>query len=129
MTVTATSTMSSASLNSVIESTTQLNHLQESEMAAPQPDGSHVTTSVWPDSIKSTTMANQIAHNNIDQIIFHFGWIDYSLFAALLGISTLIGVFYGFFSKHKQNNISEYIFGGRSMQILPVATSMIASLV
>lgn len=91
-------------------------------------DDNNLTSTVWPNLIETTTMANQITHNN-DQILFHFGWIDYGLFAALLGISTLIGVFFGFFSKHKQNNTSEYIFGGRSMKILPVATSMIASLV
>lgn len=111
-----TTTTTATSVNSVIESTTQAM------------DGNHQTSNVWPNLIKTTTMANQITPNN-DQINFHFGWIDCGLFVALLGISTLIGVFFGFFSKHKQNNISEYIFGGRSMKILPVATSMIASLV
>lgn len=58
-----------------------------------------------------------------------FGTIDYAFFVGLLAVSALIGVYYGFFSKHKQNNTSEYILGGRTMKILPVATSMIASLV
>lgn len=108
--------------------TTQANILQQESTTAFNVDANHLTT--WPNSIKTTTMSNQITHNDIDnQIIFHFSWFDYGLFVSLLGISTLIGIFYGFFSKHKQNNISEYILGGRSMKILPVATSMIASLV
>lgn len=133
MTVTATATMATTtifkSLNSVIETTTTpLNAVLQESIT---------TSSALPNLIKTTTAAasNQIIQNNTvaaaddDQIIFHFGWIDYGLFVALLGISTMIGIFYGFFSKHKQNNISEYIFGGRSMQILPVAISMTASLV
>lgn len=78
----------------------------------------------------STTLDNLI--NATQQIhgehfVFHFGWLDYGLFVGLLTLSALIGIYYGFFSKHKQNNTSEYILGGRSMDILPVATSMIAT--
>lgn len=61
--------------------------------------------------------------------VFHFSWLDYTFFLGLLSLSALIGIYYGFFSKHKQNNTDEYILGGRSMKILPVATSMIARLV
>lgn len=109
-----------ASVNDVIESTTQAKILSEST--------NYMTSTVWPNSIKSLTIPKQITSND-EQIIFHFGWLDYGFFVGLLGMSTLIGIFYGFFSKHKQNNVSEYILGGRSMKILPVAISMIASLV
>lgn len=59
--------------------------------------------------------------------IVRFTWFDYFFFVALLGLSTLIGFYYGFLSKHKQNNTSEYILGGQSMKILPIATSLVAS--
>lgn len=116
----ATATMSSTGINGVVE---QANIPQESTTVF-QADGNHLTSTVWPNAMETTTMFDQ---NAGDPVTFHFGWIDYGLFIALLGISTLIGIYYGFFSKHKQNNISEYILGGRSMKILPVATSMIAS--
>lgn len=121
-TATATATMSSTGINGVVE---QANIPQETTTVF-QADGSHLASTVWPNAMETTTMFDR---NAGDPVAFHFGWIDYGLFIVLLGISTLIGIYYGFFSKHKQNNMSEYILGGRSMKILPVATSMIASLV
>lgn len=53
-----------------------------------------------------------------------FGWTDYVLFVGLLGVSLLIGVYFGFFSK--QDSAKEYLFGGKTMSYLPVAMSMLA---
>ena len=53
-----------------------------------------------------------------------FGWTDYLLFVGLLGLSLLIGIYFGFFSK--QDSASEYLFGGRHMSYMPVATSILA---
>lgn len=78
----------------------------------------------------STASDNLInATNQTNHFVLHFSWFDYGFFLGLLGLSTLIGIYYGFFSKHKQNNTKEYILGGRSLKILPVATSLIATLV
>ncbi|KAG5318278.1 SC5A8 protein, partial [Pseudoatta argentina] len=55
-----------------------------------------------------------------------FGWTDYTLFAGLLGISMLIGIYFGFFST-KQNNTTEYLLGGKSMSFLPISMSLMAS--
>lgn len=85
---------------------------------------SNYLTSIVLDSNK---LINE--HGEEKQFVFHFSWLDYGLFVLLLGVSTMIGVYYGFFSKHKQNNTNEYILGGRSMAILPVAISIIATLV
>lgn len=101
------------------ESTTQTNISPEVSTT----DGNYLTSTVLHNLINATKRAQD------EPVVFHFGWPDYAFFVGLLGISTLIGVYYGFFSKHKQNNTAEYIFGGRSMKILPVATSLIASLV
>ncbi|KAL7288197.1 hypothetical protein TKK_0017749 [Trichogramma kaykai] len=55
-----------------------------------------------------------------------FGLTDYLLLGGLLGLSLLIGIYFGFFSK--QNSTDEYLFGGKHMGYLPVGTSIIASL-
>lgn len=73
--------------------------------------------------------SEQQQQDDLNNFVFHFSWLDYGFFVGLLSLSALIGIYYGFFSKHKQNNTAEYILGGRSMKILPVATSMIATLV
>lgn len=56
-----------------------------------------------------------------------FSFLDYSIFLLVLVISALIGVYYGFLSKRKQNNTAEYLLGGKSMSIFPVSLSLIAS--
>lgn len=53
-----------------------------------------------------------------------FGLIDYLLFGSMLGMSLLIGVYFGFCSK--QDSVNEYLFGGKTMGYLPVGTSIIA---
>ena len=55
-----------------------------------------------------------------------FGWTDYTLFTGLLGISVLIGIYFGCFGK-KQDNTTEYLLGGKSMSCFPVSMSLIAS--
>ena len=56
-----------------------------------------------------------------------FGWTDYTLFIGLLGISLLIGIYFGFFSK--QDSANEYLFGGKHMAYAPVAMSILARFV
>ncbi|CAK9805709.1 Sodium-coupled monocarboxylate transporter 2 [Anthophora quadrimaculata] len=55
-----------------------------------------------------------------------FGWTDYTLFTGLLGISVLIGIYFGCFGK-KQDNTTEYLLGGKTMSCFPVSMSLIAS--
>lgn len=59
--------------------------------------------------------------------LIRFTGFDYFFFIALLVLSTLVGFYYGFVSKHKQNNTSEYLMGGQTMKIVPIATSLVAS--
>ena len=54
-----------------------------------------------------------------------FGWTDYTLFSSLLGISVLIGIYFGFFDK-KQDNTTEYLLGGKTMSCFPVSMSLVA---
>lgn len=54
-----------------------------------------------------------------------FSWFDHSLFALMLGVSALIGIYFGFCGK-KQDNVAEYILGGKEMRTFPIAMSLVA---
>ena len=55
-----------------------------------------------------------------------FTTIDYTIFGIMLALSALIGVYFGFISKKKQNNTNEYLLGGKKMNFFPIAASLIA---
>ncbi|CAB0041681.1 unnamed protein product [Trichogramma brassicae] len=54
-----------------------------------------------------------------------FDWIDYLVFCTLLGVSLVIGLYFGFLSK--QDTTNEYLYGGKKMGCLPVAVSLLSS--
>ena len=54
-----------------------------------------------------------------------FGWLDCVLFGLMLGMSALIGVYFGFCGK-KEDTPKEYLLGGKSMSTLPIAVSLVA---
>lgn len=56
-----------------------------------------------------------------------FSIFDYGVFISMLLLSALIGVYFGFISKKKQNNTAEYLLGSKQMGFLPIAASLIAS--
>lgn len=64
--------------------------------------------------------------NSINSEI-HFTLIDYGIFAAMLILSSLIGVYYGFIAKTKQDNTVEYLLGGKQMTLIPIAVSLIVT--
>jgi len=51
---------------------------------------------------------------------------DYVVFAIILAIASAIGLFYGCVG-NKQSSTSEFLMAGRSMSVLPVALSLLAS--
>ncbi|KAG7212483.1 hypothetical protein KM043_012796 [Ampulex compressa] len=62
-------------------------------------------------------------------ILLHsFSWADYSVLAAMLIVSCLIGTFYGFFAK-KQETSQDFLLGGSSMGTFPMAMSLAASFI
>ena len=65
--------------------------------------------------------------SDIEVEVQRFSKVDYVVFVSLLTVSAVIGVYYGFFSKKKQNNAAEYLLGGKSMQTIPVSISLVAS--
>ncbi|KAF2880368.1 hypothetical protein ILUMI_25784, partial [Ignelater luminosus] len=63
----------------------------------------------------------------MEQVDKYFDFLDYTVFAAMLIVSALIGVYFAFFAKVKQNTTSEYLMGGKTMGIFPISMSLIAS--
>lgn len=61
-----------------------------------------------------------------EQIDRYFDVYDYIVFGAMLMVSALIGVYFAFFAKIKQNTTSEYLMGGKTMGIFPISMSLIA---
>lgn len=59
----------------------------------------------------------------------YFGVIDYAVFGILLAFSALIGIYFAFCKKQKQNTISEYLLGSKKMGVFPISMSLIARFV
>lgn len=57
-----------------------------------------------------------------------FTWPDYLVFAVMLVLCALIGVYFGYFAPG-QHDQDEYLMGGRKMQVLPISLSLVASYV
>ncbi|GAB0098634.1 hypothetical protein DMENIID0001_143970 [Sergentomyia squamirostris] len=55
--------------------------------------------------------------------------LDSILFIIVIAVSFLIGLYHGFLSKRKQNTPEEYFLGGKSMNIIPVAVSLVVTFV
>lgn len=55
-----------------------------------------------------------------------FGTVDYLVFVVMLAISAGIGIWYAF-KDRKMNNTQEFLMGGRSLSVFPVAMSVLAS--
>jgi len=64
--------------------------------------------------------------NQVDDLVQRFGWPDYLVFAGMLAISAVIGVYYACIGG-KQNTTDEFLMAGRNMGTFPVAMSLIAS--
>jgi sodium-coupled monocarboxylate transporter 8/12 len=58
-------------------------------------------------------------------LVQRFGWPDYLVFAAMLAISAVIGLYYAC-AGSKQSTTSEFLMAGRNMGTFPVAMSLIA---
>lgn len=64
----------------------------------------------------------------------HFEWLDYVVFIFVLLICIGIGIYFGFMEKYHQKRRKKkgsealnYLVGGRKMQVIPIALSLIAS--
>uniref|UniRef100_A0A182NQG4 Sodium/solute symporter n=1 Tax=Anopheles dirus TaxID=7168 RepID=A0A182NQG4_9DIPT len=69
--------------------------------------------------------------SDLEDIVEHLGrfaWPDYLVFVSMLLLCILIGVYFGFVQR-KPNTESEYLMGGRTMLVFPIALSLIASFI
>ena len=61
---------------------------------------------------------------------YYFGVVDYILFAALLFLSAMTGVYFGFrhklYKKRKREDLKDYLTANRNLKPFPVAMSLIA---
>lgn len=64
---------------------------------------------------------------DLDLEVSRFSAVNYAVFGLMLAMSALIGVYFGFFAKKKQDNTVEYLLGGKKMNFFPIAASLIAS--
>lgn len=75
--------------------------------------------------MSSTTSSPTLAASMGSDNTMRFGTIDYVVFTLMLSASAMIGIYFGFFSKAK-NTTEEYLRGGKKMQTLPIAISLVA---
>lgn len=50
---------------------------------------------------------------------------EYAAFAVMLGLSMMIGLYYGCVEA-KQNTVNDYLLGGKHMSVFPITMSLIA---
>ncbi|XP_046396026.1 sodium-coupled monocarboxylate transporter 1-like [Ischnura elegans] len=90
----------------------------------------------WSSSPSSTTTISDVSSEDYFSSstampppldIKSFGVLDYAVFVGLLAMSALIGVYFAFFAKQKQNTTQEYLMGGKTMGVFPISMSLIAS--
>lgn len=56
----------------------------------------------------------------------YFSFVDYLVLAFLLIASSLIGLYYGFIAKKRQDSTAEYLQGGKEITLFPISMSLIA---
>ncbi|XP_057665817.1 sodium-coupled monocarboxylate transporter 1-like isoform X2 [Diorhabda carinulata] len=54
-----------------------------------------------------------------------FGWVDYVTFIGMLGISLIVGLYFGIWKKSE--TAQDYLVASRSMGVIPIAMSLLAS--
>lgn len=86
------------------------------------------TVSLLPLVTTTPNIVRDTSSQNATDIEVLFHWEDYSVLAAMLIISCMIGAFYGYFGE-KQTTGDDFLLGGSSMGTIPMAMSLGARLV
>lgn len=69
-------------------------------------------------------LMNGTSHD-LSSTLLMFSVTEYIVFGTMLGLSALIGIYYGWY-KGNQNTVTEYMLGGKAMGIFPISMSLIA---
>ena len=78
-----------------------------------------------PDSTPVETVATVLPNVLKNAVQLSFSWYDYTLFGIMLGVSALIGIYFGCFGT-KQSSADEYLMGNKKMKVFPISVSLIA---
>ncbi|KAF5280594.1 hypothetical protein FQR65_LT00347 [Abscondita terminalis] len=57
--------------------------------------------------------------------LVYFSWIDYAIFTIITALGCLIGIYFGFYKK--QDNVQNYLNGGKNLKWFPVCMSLVSS--
>ncbi|KAL5235937.1 hypothetical protein ACI65C_003347 [Semiaphis heraclei] len=69
---------------------------------------------------------DEVRRPEVRDIMEQLNWMaEYAAFIIMLGLSIVIGIYYGFYSK--QNTVNDYLLGGKHMSVFPITLSLIAS--
>lgn len=74
--------------------------------------------------IKMVKKTIRLGVSDVGAAMQRFGWADYIMFMAMLGICLLVGMYYGF--RKKSKTAQDYLVGGRKMNVTAIAMSLIA---
>ncbi|XP_063227295.1 sodium-coupled monocarboxylate transporter 1-like [Bacillus rossius redtenbacheri] len=66
-----------------------------------------------------------MTNSTIATHVAHFSWVDHTMFALMLVVSTVVGVLIGVCGK--QDTKVDYLLGGKKMSVIPIAVSLIFS--
>ena len=72
-------------------------------------------------------MSNETATIEYDFPDHRFEPFDYVVFGIMLSLSSVIGLYFGCTARYKPQTTADYLMAGRSMGILPVSLSLLAS--
>ena len=78
-----------------------------------------------PDSTPVETVTTVLPNVLKNAVQLSFSWYDYTLFGIMLGVSALIGIYFGCFGT-KQSSADEYLMGNKKMKVFPISVSLIA---
>lgn len=82
-----------------------------------------IVTNGW---VLEYVLKREICEMDNPQEFRFFDAADYVVFSALLIASAMIGVFFAFCAKRKQNTTAEYLLGSKEMGIFPLSMSLCA---
>ncbi|KAG8229116.1 hypothetical protein J437_LFUL009585 [Ladona fulva] len=88
-----------------------------------------IVTDEFPGTFDHVSTVTEDIHQHVRSSPHHqsFSIFDYCLFSGMLAVSAFIGVYFAFIAKQKQNTTSEYLMGGKTMGIVPISMSLVAS--
>lgn len=77
------------------------------------------------------TAKNLLGVDDVKISLQKFGWQDYLMFVLMLAICAMVGIYFGFIKKKpkKSDDATDYLVGGRTMKVFPIAMSLIATFI